>query len=106
MQTHGLHHVTAVAGDPRENRRGYTEDLGLRLVRRTVNVDDITTYHLYYGNRTGEPGTALTGVPFAGAHPGRGQAVATAFAVPSGRLDHRGDRLAAPKAPADGGVDG
>lgn len=101
MQTHGLHHVTAVAGDPRENLRFYTEILGLRLVKRTVNFDDVTTYHLYYGNRTGEPGTALTFFPFEGARagrPGRGQAIATAFAVPPGSLDYWADRLAASEA--------
>jgi glyoxalase family protein len=98
MQTHGLHHVTAVAGDPQTNLQFYTETLGLRLVKRTVNFDDITTYHLYYGNRTGEPGTALTFFPFEGARPGRpgrGQAIATAFAVPPGSLDYWEDRLAA-----------
>jgi glyoxalase family protein len=101
MQTNGLHHVSAVAGDPQENLRFYTETLGLRLVKRTVNFDDTTTYHLYYGNRTGEPGTALTFFPFAGARsgrPGRGQAVATAFAVPPGSLDYWTDRLAASEA--------
>lgn len=97
MHTNGLHHVTAVAGDPEENRQFYTDTLGLRLVKRTVNFDDTTTYHLYYGNTTGEPGTAITFFPFQGARPGRpgrGQAVATAFAVPSGSLDYWADRLA------------
>ena len=97
METDGLHHITAVAGDPQENLRFYTETLGLRLVKRTVNFDDTTTYHLYYGNRTGEPGTAMTFFPFEGARPGRpgrGQAVATAFAVPPGSLDDWADRLA------------
>lgn len=97
MHTNGLHHVTAVAGDPEENLRFYTDTLGLRLVKRTVNFDDTTTYHLYYGNTTGEPGTAITVFPFQGARPGRpgrGQAVATAFAVPPGSLDYWVDRLA------------
>lgn len=104
MQTHGLHHITAVAGDPQGNRRFYTETLGLRLVKRTVNFDDVTTYHLYYGNRTGEPGTGLTFFPFEGARPGRpgrGQAVATAFAVPPGSLDYWADRLATSGATVD-----
>ncbi len=96
MSTTGIHHVSAVAGDPRENLRFYTEVLGLRLVKRTVNFDDTTTYHLYYGDETGSPGTALTFFPFEGTRagrPGRGQAVATAFAVPAGSLDYWEDRL-------------
>ncbi|MFA1612212.1 ring-cleaving dioxygenase [Halobellus rubicundus] len=96
MQTTGIHHVTAVAGDPQTNLAFYTEVLGLRFVKRTVNFDDTTTYHLYYGDETGTPGTALTFFPFDGAHagrPGRGQAVATAFAVPEGGLDYWADRL-------------
>lgn len=56
----GLHHVTAICGDPRENRRFYSELLGLRLVKKTVNFDDPGTYHLYYGDRVGSPGTLLT----------------------------------------------
>jgi glyoxalase family protein len=96
MQTDGIHHVSAVAGDPRENLRFYTEVLGLRFVKRTVNFDDTTTYHLYYGDETGSPGTALTFFPFEGTRrgrPGRGQAVATAFAVPEGSLDYWAERL-------------
>ena len=96
MKTTGIHHVTAVAGDPQQNLDFYTEVLGLRLVKRTVNFDDPTTYHLYYGDETGSPGTALTFFPFEGARqgrPGRGQAVATAFAVPEGSLDYWADRL-------------
>lgn len=98
MQTNGLHHVTAVAGDPQANLDFYTGTLGLRFVKRTVNFDDTTTYHLYYGDETGSPGTAFTFFPFAGARPGRpgrGQAVATAFAVPDGSLDYWSERLAA-----------
>ncbi|MFB6090994.1 MAG: ring-cleaving dioxygenase [Halobellus sp.] len=97
MHTNGIHHVTAVAGDPQANLDFYTEVLGLRFVKRTVNFDDTTTYHLYYGDETGTPGTALTFFPFDGARrgrPGRGQAVATAFAVPEGSLDYWTDRLA------------
>jgi glyoxalase family protein len=97
IETAGIHHVTAIAGDPGENLGFYTEVLGLRLVKRTVNFDDITTYHLYYGDETGTPGTVLTFFPFLGARrglPGRGQATATAFAVPEGALDYWIDRLA------------
>jgi glyoxalase family protein len=98
MHTDGIHHVTAVAGAPRENVRFYTDVLGLRFVKRTVNFDDVETYHLYYGDETGSPGTALTFFPFEGARPGRpgrGQAVATAFVVPAGSLDYWRDRLTA-----------
>jgi len=88
-ETAGLHHVTAVAGDPRENVRFYREELGLRLVKRTVNFDDPTTYHLYYGDEVGTPGTILTFFPFENGRsgtPGRGQTTATAFVVPEGSL--------------------
>ncbi|SFG48260.1 glyoxalase family protein [Halopelagius inordinatus] len=96
MHTEGIHHVTAVAGDPRENVRFYADVLGLRLVKRTINFDDTSTYHLYYGDETGSPGTAMTFFPFGGGRsgrPGRGQAVATAFVVPPGSLDYWADRL-------------
>lgn len=87
---HGLHHVTAVAGDPRRNYRFYSELLGLKLVKKTVNFDDPTVYHLYYGDRTGSPGTILSFFPdssFAPGDPGIGQAVAVSFAVPDGSLE-------------------
>jgi len=92
----GIHHVTAIASDPRANAQFYTEVLGLRLVKRTVNFDDTSTYHLYYGDETGTPGTVLTFFPFGGGRqgrPGRGQATATAFVVPEGSLDYWADRL-------------
>jgi glyoxalase family protein len=94
--TEGIHHVTAVAGDPAENVRFYREELGLRLVKRTVNFDDPTTYHLYYGDEVGTPGTILTFFPFGGGRsgtPGRGQATATAFVVPEGSLDYWAERF-------------
>lgn len=56
MKTEGLHHVTAFARDPQENLRFYTEVLGLRLVKKTVNFDDPGTYHFYFGNQNGDPG--------------------------------------------------
>lgn len=92
----GLHHVTAIAGDPQANIDFYTGVLGLRMVKQTVNYDDPGTYHLYYGNETGVPGTALTFFSWAGAAQGRrgaGQATATAFAVPSGSLTYWAERL-------------
>jgi glyoxalase family protein len=92
----GLHHVTAVASDPSDNVRFYTDVLGLRLVKRTVNFDDITTYHLYYGDETGLPGTIMTFFPFIGSRigrVGRGQTSATAFVIPEGSVEFWLDRL-------------
>ena len=60
----GLHHVTAIAGEPQTNINFYTGVLGLRLVKRTVNFDDPTTYHLYYGDGQGHPGTIMTFFPW------------------------------------------
>jgi glyoxalase family protein len=96
--TSGIHHITAIAGDPQRNLDFYAGTLGLRLVKRTVNFDDPGTYHFYYGDRTGRPGTLLTFFPWAGAFRGRsgaGQATETAFAVPSGSLGYWEDRLGA-----------
>ena len=81
----GLHHVTAISGPPQPNLDFYTGALRQRLVKRTVNFDDPGTYHLYYGDRTGSPGTILTFFPFADAGPGRagpGMASAVSYAVP------------------------
>ncbi|WP_376791546.1 ring-cleaving dioxygenase [Thermoflexus sp.] len=94
----GLHHVTAIAGDPQRNVRFYTEILGLRLVKRTVNFDDPGTYHLYYGDSHGRPGTLLTFFPWPQARPGRvgaGQVAATAFTIPVSALDYWQGRLRA-----------
>ncbi len=94
--TSGIHHITAIAGDPQRNLDFYAGTLGLRLVKRTVNFDDPGTYHFYYGDRTGRPGTLLTFFPWAGAFRGRsgaGQATVTAFAVPAGSLGYWEERL-------------
>lgn len=96
--TSGIHHITAIAGEPQRNIDFYAGTLGLRLVKRTVNFDDPGTYHFYYGDHTGQPGTLLTFFPWARAFPGRpgaGQATVTAFAVPSGSLNYWEDRLGA-----------
>lgn len=66
----GIHHVTAFAKDPRRNHEFYTRVLGLRLVKKTVNFDDPLTYHLYYGDRVGSPGSLLTHFPHPHAKPG------------------------------------
>lgn len=101
----GLHHVTAIAGDPQANVDFYAGILGLRLVKRTVNFDDPTTYHLYYGDGTGRPGTLLTFFPWPGAprgRPGAGQVATTTLAVPDGSLDFWRRRLEAAGISVDG----
>lgn len=95
----GIHHVTALAGDPQQNVDFYVGLLGLRLVKLTVNFDDTTTYHLYYGDGIGTPGTIMTFFPWPGARRGRrgaGQTTTTAFSVPADALDYWRDRLAGP----------
>jgi glyoxalase family protein len=92
----GLHHVTAIAGDPQQNVDFYAGVLGLRLVKLTVNYDDPTTYHLYYGDGQGHPGTIMTFFPWPGATLGRigtGQLTVTSFAVPEKSLGYWKDRL-------------
>ncbi len=93
----GLHHVTAISGAPQPNVDFYTGTLRQRLVKKTVNFDAPDTYHLYYGDPAGNPGTIMTFFPFADAGPGRpgpGMASAHAYAVPKGRFDAWTDRLA------------
>lgn len=95
-QTNGIHHITAIAGNPQQNYEFYTQVLGLRLVKKTVNFDDPTTYHLYYGNESGEAGTILTFFPWEHLHngkPDRGQAVAVSFSVPTASKQFWIDRL-------------
>ncbi len=96
QQIPGIHHVTAIASDPQRNVDFYTRVLGLRLVKLTVNFDDPGTYHTYFGDVTGGPGTAMTFFPWPGARRGRignGQVAATAFAVPVGSLGYWQQRL-------------
>ena len=84
MQLLGLHHVTAIASDARRNVAFYTNVLGLRLIKKTVNFDDPSTYHFYYGDHVGTPGSVLTFFPWNGVRrgrPGTGQVYATAFSV-------------------------
>jgi glyoxalase family protein len=92
----GIHHVTAIAGDPQRNIDFYTRVLGLRLVKRTVNFDDPNTYHLYYGDDAGHPGTILTFFPWPNAPQGRlgaGQLTTISFTVPDNSLMFWVDRL-------------
>jgi glyoxalase family protein len=95
-QLPGLHHMTAICGDAQQNVDFYVGVLGLRLVKKTVNFDDPGTYHLYYGNGLGTPGTLLTFFAWFGAHRGRhgqGQVTATALTVPEMALDYWRTRL-------------
>jgi glyoxalase family protein len=98
----GIHHVTAIASDPRENLEFYTETLGLRLVKQSVNQDDVSVYHLFYGDRSGTPGTSMTFFPYTGARQGQvgtGQASTVAFLIPAASVEYWTERL------ADAGVD-
>ncbi|WP_207955755.1 ring-cleaving dioxygenase [Rubrobacter marinus] len=92
----GAHHVTAIAGDPQDNVDFYAGILGLRLVKKTVNFDDPSSYHLYYGDAGGNPGTIMTFFSWPGAPRGRsgaGQIGATSFAVPEDSLGYWTQRL-------------
>lgn len=96
MNLLGLHHITAMASDPRANFEFYTRVLALRFVKKSVNQDDPGTYHLYYGDYTGSPGTALTFFPWPGlrrGRPGSGQSYATGFSIPAGSIDFWQERL-------------
>ena len=86
----GLHHITAIASDAQRNYDFYTQTLGFRLVKKTVNFDDPTTYHFYFGNEVGTPGTVLTFFPWAGMSKGRdgaGMATEIGYSVPKGSLN-------------------
>jgi glyoxalase family protein len=100
----GLHHITAIASEPKQNLDFYTRVLGLRFVKKSVNQDDPGTYHLYYGDYAASPGTVLTFFPWIGMHPGRpgtGQSYATAFSVPPDSLAFWQERLTKLRVPAE-----
>jgi len=100
----GLHHVTAIASDPQRNLDFYTRVLGLRFVKRTVNFDDPGTYHFYFGDDAGSPGTILTFFPWPHAgrgHAGAGEVTHTAFSVPAGSLEAWERRLAGFSVPCE-----
>lgn len=104
MAVAGIHHITAVASSAAENLDFYSRFLQLRLVKKTVNFDDPYTYHLYYGDPTGRPGTILTFFPWERVHPGTpgaGSVSTVAFAVPPGALDYWRDRLNKNRVPFD-----
>lgn len=92
----GLHHITAIAGDPQRNYDFYTKTLGLRMVKKTVNFDDPKTYHFYFGDEVGTPGSILTFFPWPGARPGQdgaGMATEIGYSVPKGSLEFWKDRF-------------
>lgn len=94
----GLHHITAIAGNAQRNLDFYTKVLGLRLVKKTVNFDDPGTYHFYFGDETGTPGSILTFFPWEGiqrGRPGTGMATEIGYSVPKGSLPFWTQRLKA-----------
>lgn len=96
MSRNGLHHVTAISGTAQRNLDFHTRVLGQRLVKKTVNFDDPGTYHFYYGDETGTPGTILTFFPFEHAAPGRtgvGETLETAFRIPEAAVSWWIERL-------------
>lgn len=95
-QIEGLHHITAIADNAKRNLDFYTKVLGLRLVKKTVNFDDPGTYHFYFGDEHGTPGSILTFFPWEGIGKGRtgvGMATEIGYAVPDGSLDFWTDRF-------------
>lgn len=96
-QIKGLHHVTSMAKDARNNNQFFTKKLGLRRVKQTVNFDEPSVYHLYYGDEVGTPGSVMTYFPFPNIARGRfgtGEVGVTAFSVPRGTLGFWAERLA------------
>ena len=92
----GLHHLTAIAGDPRRNYEFYTGLLGLRLVKKTVNFDDPGTYHLYYGDGEANPGSVITFFSWTAGQRGRrgpGQISDVSFSIPEGGIGYWAERL-------------
>ena len=92
----GVHHVTAICSDPQANIDFYTSTLGIRLVKLTVNFDDPHSYHLYYGDAEGRPGTILTFFAWPGAPRGRrgtGQVTTVSFSAPPQSIDYWKERL-------------
>lgn len=92
----GIHHISVLAGKPSKNHNFYVNILGMRMVKKSVNQDDPSTYHLFYGNKAAEPGSSLTFFPWPNARqgvPSSGQSVNVAFRVPEGSEDFWIDRL-------------
>lgn len=96
-KTEGIHHITAIAGDPQANLDFYCGILGLRFVKRTVNFDDPFTYHFYYGNEAGSPGTVLTFFPWGRnalkGRKGNGQVTSISYSIPKNSIEFWKSRL-------------
>lgn len=95
-KTVGIHHITSIVGHPQENVDFYAGVLGLRLIKKTVNFDDPGTYHLYFGDESGNPGTVITFFPWANARQGKigdGQVGVTSYVVPVGAMEFWEKRL-------------
>lgn len=104
MRHFGIHHITAIAGPAQRNFDFYTRTLGLRFVKKTVNFDDPGTYHFYYGDEAGSPGSILTFFPWEHAAPGHlgvGEAQETAFRVPEGSIGYWAHRFIEKGVPHD-----
>ena len=104
MPLKGIHHITAIASGAVENHRFYTRVLGLRLVKKTVNFDDPSTYHFYFGDATGTPGTILTFFPWENmrrGRPGSGEVSVTAFSIPQHASTYWKKRLAGFQRPVE-----
>ncbi|HVX31231.1 MAG TPA: ring-cleaving dioxygenase [Nitrolancea sp.] len=97
LATPGIHHVTSIVGDPQRDLDFYTTVLGLRMLKVTVNFDRPETYHFYFGDQQGTPGTILTTFPWPGDRSGTigtGQITTTSFAIPEGSINDWLERLA------------
>lgn len=97
VKLRGIHHITAIASDPQRNVDFYTQILGLRLAKRTVNFDDPSTYHFYFGDRNGRPGSTITFFAWPGARRGirgTGQVISASFAIPATSIEYWKARLA------------
>ncbi|MEK3888862.1 ring-cleaving dioxygenase [Bacillus sp. FSL K6-3431] len=95
-KTAGIHHITAIVGHPQENVDFYAGVLGLRMVKKTINFDDPGTYHLYFGDGDGKPGTIITFFPWADAYQGEigdGQVGVTSYVIPTGAMSFWEKRL-------------
>ncbi len=101
-QNKGIHHISIISGDPQVNVDFYFKTLGLRMVLKTVNQDDPSTYHLFYANGEGQPGSSITFFPWPMAiqsKPGTGQVSTISFLVPKGTQDFWIDRFASRDVP-------
>lgn len=110
MEKHekGIHHITVLSGDAQRNADFYVKSLGMRLVKKSVNQDDPGTYHLFYGNANGTPGSGLTFFPWPMARqgkPGLGEAVTVALAVPSNSIEYWVEHFGAEGIDFDGPYD-